>query len=45
MIDMGQYNSIVETSISSEEEREKVFARCRERMKRYLAELDSEESQ
>lgn len=45
MIDMGAFSSIVERTLKSKEEQDRVFARDRERMKRYLAELDSKESQ
>lgn len=45
MIDLGAFNSIVERTLSSKEEQDRAFARDRERMQRYLAELDSKESQ
>lgn len=45
MIDLGAFSSSVERTVSSKEEQDRVFARHRERMKRYLAELDSKESQ
>jgi hypothetical protein len=45
MIDMGAYDSIVERTISSEEEQKRASARFKERVKKMLEELDSKESQ
>ena len=45
MIDLGAFSTSVERTISSKEEQDRAFARHRERMQRYLAELDSKENQ
>tara|TARA_R110000868_G_scaffold331594_2_gene592588 strand:+ start:1435 stop:1575 length:141 start_codon:yes stop_codon:yes gene_type:complete len=45
MIDMGAFSSIAERTVSSKEEQDRAFARDRERMQRYLAELNSKENQ